>query len=71
MLQKLLAISVILLAAVSISFADSVPNMQEGTWEITTTMEMQGMTTSMPPVTYTQCLTKKDLVPQGSQQRGE
>ena len=71
MVQKLLAISVILLAAVSFSFAGSVPNMQEGTWEITTRMEMQGMTTSMPPVTYTQCLTKKDLVPQGSQQRGE
>ena len=71
MLQKLLAISVILLVAVSISFADSVPNIQEGKWEITTRMDMQGMSTSMPPVTYTQCLTKKDFVPQGSQQAGE
>jgi hypothetical protein len=71
MLQKLLAISVILLATISISFAGSVPNMQEGNWEITTRMEMQGMTTSMPPVTYTQCMTKKDFVPQGSQQGGE
>jgi hypothetical protein len=71
MLQKLLTISLILVSAVSISYADSSPNMQEGTWEITTRMEMQGMTTSMPPVTYTQCLTKKDFVPQGSQQQEE
>lgn len=71
MLQKLITIAVILLSAVSICFAGSVPNMQEGKWEITTRMEMQGMTTSMPPVTYNQCLTRKDFVPQGSQQRGE
>jgi hypothetical protein len=71
MLQKLLAISVILLTATSICFAGSAPDMQEGNWEITTRMEMQGMNTSMPPVTYTQCLTKKDFVPQSSQQQGE
>ena len=71
MLQKLLAISLVLLTTVSICFAGSVPNMQEGNWEITTRMEMQGMNTSMPPATYTQCLTKQNFVPQGSQQRGE
>jgi hypothetical protein len=44
--------------------------MQEGKWEITTRMEMPGMSMSMPAVTSTQCLTEKDFVPQGSQ-RGQ
>jgi len=67
MLKKLFVASVILFAAVSISFAGSVPNMQEGMWEITSKMEMTGMPMEMPPVTHTQCLTKEDLVPQSSQ----
>lgn len=57
----------ILFFTISISFADSVPNMQEGKWEITTKMEMPGMPMNMPPMTHTQCLTKEDLVPQSSQ----
>ncbi|MFH0974915.1 MAG: DUF3617 family protein [Spirochaetota bacterium] len=38
------------------------PNkMKEGKWEITMSMNMQGMPFAMPPVTHTQCITKKDL----------
>lgn len=41
------------------------PNIQEGQWEITMKMEMQGMPAHMShPITYTQCLTKNDAVPQ-------
>lgn len=71
MLRKILVISAALLASLSTSFAGSGPNMQEGKWEVTTRMEMPGMSISMPEVTSTQCLTKKDFVPQGSQQGQE
>ena len=71
MLRKLLVISVVLLTSLSTSIAASGPNMQEGKWEVTTRMEMPGMSMSMPAVTSTQCLTKKDFVPQGSQQGQE
>jgi len=40
------------------------PNMEDGMWEITMKMDMPGMSMEMPPVTFNQCLTKKDLVPQ-------
>jgi hypothetical protein len=42
------------------------PNMQEGMWEIKGEMKIEGMPLPMPPVpmAYTQCLTKKDMVPQ-------
>lgn len=71
MLRKILVISVVLLASLSTSIAGSGPNMQEGKWEVTTRMEMPEMSISMPEVTSTQCLTKKDFVPQGSQQGQE
>lgn len=69
MLKKLFFASIILLTAISISFAGSVPNMKEGLWEITIKTEMPGM--EMPPMKHTQCLTKKDFVPQGPQQPGQ
>lgn len=40
------------------------PNLSEGKWEITTQMEMPGMPMAIPPVKYTHCMTKKDVVPQ-------
>ena len=40
------------------------PNMQDGLWEITTTVEMKGMPAGMmKPMTHTSCLTQKDSVP--------
>ncbi len=40
------------------------PNMKEGLWEITMTMEIPGMSVKMPARTWTQCLTKKNCIPQ-------
>jgi hypothetical protein len=65
MLKRLFAASIILLAAISFSFAGSGPNMNEGFWEITTITKMPGM--EMPPRKYTQCITKQEYVPQSSQ----
>ncbi len=69
MLKKRFVVSIILMVAILVSCADSGPNMKEGLWEITTKMQMQGV--DMPPVKHTQCITKNDLVPQGSQQPGQ
>ncbi|HMK59833.1 MAG TPA: DUF3617 family protein [Dissulfurispiraceae bacterium] len=40
------------------------PNMQDGLWEVTTTVEMKGMPAGMmKPMTHTTCITRKDSVP--------
>ena len=57
--------------AISVSFAGSELNMQEGKWEITTKVEMPGVPTNMPPNKHIQCLTKEVLVPMNSQQGQE
>jgi len=50
--------------SVLLSFAQ--PNLNEGMWEIKGELMIEGMPFPMPPVpvAYTQCLTKKDMVPQ-------
>ncbi len=60
---------IILVAAIAVSmsgatraFADV--NMQDGMWVMTMKTDMPGMPFEMPPVKYSQCMTKKDLVPQ-------
>ena len=67
MIKKLFAASVILLAIFSISFAGSVSDIQEGEWEITKIMTIQAMGMALPSKQYTQCLTKKNLIPYKSQ----
>lgn len=60
-------ISLIVSMMVTVGFTSSAfagPNMQEGQWEITTKVEMQGMPMSMPATKHTVCLTGKDVVPQ-------
>ena len=45
-------------------------NMQEGKWEITNTIEMQGMPAGMmKPRTITTCLSQKDYVPKDTEQK--
>ena len=67
MLKKLFTASVFLLAIFSISFAGSVPDIKEGEWEMTKQINLPEMGMEMPPKKYTQCLTKKDLIPQNYQ----
>ena len=49
------------------------PNMQEGKWEIKGEMKMEGMPFPMPaiPVNFSQCITKKDMVPQKQEKNQE
>jgi hypothetical protein len=61
-------LALIFVLIITVAYAD--PNMKEGLWEITTQMEVSGMTMQMPPHTHIQCLTKKDMVPQ-KHQKGE
>jgi len=67
----IIVVTAAVLSSVSISFAGSGPNMQEGLWEITIKMEMPGMPVSMPPMTHTQCITNENMVPRGSPQQAE
>lgn len=39
-------------------------NMQDGMWEMTMKTEMPGVPFEMPPTKFSQCMTKKDAVPQ-------
>jgi hypothetical protein len=65
MKKKLLFVLIVILSFVCASFAAAAPDMKEGQWEVTVNskMEMPGMSMAMPPVTYKQCLTKTDFVP--------
>ncbi len=67
MLKNSFIVFITIFSITSFAFAGSKINMKEGKWEITTKMEISGMPMSMPPMTHTQCLTNKDLVPQSSQ----
>lgn len=64
MLLRITPAITIVFSLVLSGFAFAEPNMQEGMWEITMKTEMAGMPMAMPPMKFTQCLTKKDLVPQ-------
>jgi len=63
--KRIIVFSMVALLLTWASLAAAAPDMKEGLWEITTTskMEMPGMSMAMPPVKYTQCLTKSDFVP--------
>ncbi len=65
MLRRMLVLSIVLIAFSSLAVAGSGPDVKEGMWEITSQMKMPGM--SMPPMTFSHCITKDDLVPQDSQ----
>ena len=68
----LIAVVAICFMAVPLTVHASGPSIQEGKWEIITKMEMPGMPSDMPQQTFvhTECLTKDDYVPQGSQTSG-
>jgi len=49
---------------IGVSLNASELDIEDGMWEWTTVMEMSGM--SLPPMTYSSCITKEDLIPQES-----
>lgn len=65
-MSKLIKYLVVLVFLSSVSIkADSI-NAKPGMWKWSMTMQMVGMSFEMPPTTYTSCVTKKDLIPQQS-----
>jgi len=62
-------ILVTFLACLVTVLAGAAPNMKEGLWKITSTVNMPGM--SMPPSSFEQCITQQDLVPQHNQPNQE
>ncbi|MFO7861380.1 MAG: DUF3617 family protein [Desulfosalsimonas sp.] len=68
----LIAVAALCYAAVSVSVHAAGPNIKEGQWEITTDLEIPGMSSDMPQqsFTHTECLNNDDYVPQGSQNKG-
>lgn len=59
----LLMLSLVFIMMAAPGPAAAGPNMQEGQWEITTTVDMPGMPGAVPAMKHTQCITKNDLVP--------
>jgi hypothetical protein len=54
-------IGFVLIACSAIVYAGSSLDIEEGQWEITSSVKMQGMT--IPPMTFSQCITKEDAIP--------
>ncbi len=63
MRTAIIAVLSLLIATLACAGVDLEP----GLWEITTQMEMPGLPVAMPATTSTQCITEKDMVPQGGQ----
>ena len=66
MFKTLLTVCILMVSIIVNAFAGSDINFKPGKWEVTTTMKMAGGM-EMPPQTFTQCMTKEDMVPQNTQ----
>lgn len=64
MLQRGLFFVTIAVALLWGTFAFAGVNMQEGLWEISSQVEISGMPMQMPVRKHTQCITKKNIVPE-------
>lgn len=60
-MKRVVLLSVALLLVSAASLFGAAPRMQEGKWEIVTSINLEGMPFSMPPMTVNQCFTKKDV----------
>lgn len=65
-----LCLAFLLTVPIACSSAPSGPNLKDGRWEISSKLEMTPMPFHMPPVTFTQCLSRTDYVPQQTQTDG-
>jgi len=63
MFRNIVSAAVIVCTTASFAGAGSAPDMKEGKWEISTTVEMEGMPVETEPMKDTQCLTKKNFLP--------
>ncbi len=45
------------------SLTSAAPSIDDGEWEFTMTMDMPGMPANMPPVRFSNCLTKNNPIP--------
>lgn len=68
--MRTLSVTLILATLFCLLFAATATadyDINEGLWEITATIEIEGMSMTMPPITNTHCITKDTLVPQSDQ----
>lgn len=63
MVKIAVACTLALIVMSSLAYAGSGLNINEGKWQITVSMEIEGMPMKMPPNTFTQCLKKEQAVP--------
>lgn len=63
-IRLLVAVLLGFMIVCSAVYAGNDLDIEEGTWEVTSQVKMQGMT--MPPMTFSQCITKADAIPQGN-----
>jgi hypothetical protein len=61
-MKRGVCIIAMLLFLFSVALSSAVPNMEEGLWEMTTTVDMPGMPSKS--FTHTTCLTREKAVPQ-------
>ncbi len=68
----LTAVTALYFLVVSVPVHAAGPNIREGKWEITTKIEIPGMSADMPQQSFVhkECLTKDDFVPEGSRTKG-
>jgi hypothetical protein len=60
-MKKLFILSALVLLFSATTLFGASPNMQEGKWEVTMNVKVEGMPFPMPPMKYTQCFTKDDV----------
>jgi hypothetical protein len=64
-MKNLIIMTLLIFTAAASAHAGDTLAIKDGIWEITTKMDAPGM--SMPPATNRQCLTSRDIIPQGNQ----
>lgn len=67
----LCVVSLLIASLAACGGGQSGPNMKEGLWEITIKMDMPCMPVQMPPQTYRQCLSQKEMIPKAQEQPGQ
>jgi len=66
-MQKLWVVILMVGVMVSAAWAGSGPDIKEGEWDMTMETEIPGMPVKMPPIAYSQCITKDTPIPENQQ----